>query len=467
MKIPIVQGIFTDDAPSARVAYPINLTPVVQNTGVNNGYLRPSDGIVQNGTGPGTDRGGINWEGTCYRVMGTKLVSVASDGTVTTLGDVGGTDGLVSMDYSFDRLSISSNNNLFYWDGSTLSQVTDTDLGDVVDHIFIEGYFMTTDGENLVVTELNDPNAVIATKYGSSEFDPDPVKGLLRLRNEAIALNRYTIEYFDNVGGTGFPFQRIDGAEIQKGAVGTHACAIYMDRVAFVGGGRNEPNYVYLAVNGQALKISSRSIDDLLYDYTETQLSTIKMEVRKDRNSELLYIHLPDQTIVYDAMASEGLGSPVWHRLSSGLNSVSQYQARNFVFAYNQWLVGDPTSSKVGYFDDTIGSHWGSKVSWEFSTPMLYNEGKGALVHDLELVSLTGRTALGDDPYISTSFSLDGLTWSNDKRLSSGTIGNRTKQLKWYKNGKMDLYRIQRFRGDTDAHISFIRLEATLEVLAS
>jgi hypothetical protein len=31
-------------------------------------------------------------------------------------------------------------------------------------------------------------------KYGSSEVDPDPVKALLKVRNEVYALNRHTIE---------------------------------------------------------------------------------------------------------------------------------------------------------------------------------------------------------------------------------------------------------------------------------
>ena len=55
-------------------------------------------------------RGGINWnDGNLYRVMGTKFCSVAADGAVTVLGDVGGT-GQVSLDYGFDRIAIVSLN---------------------------------------------------------------------------------------------------------------------------------------------------------------------------------------------------------------------------------------------------------------------------------------------------------------------------------------------------------------------
>ena len=116
MQVPILSGIFTDNEPSIRNSYPVNLVPVAQENGISNGYLRPGDGIIEKGTGPGVVRGGINWDGVCYRVMGSKLVSVAENGTVTTIGEVGGTDANVSFDYSFDRLAIASNNNLFYYD---------------------------------------------------------------------------------------------------------------------------------------------------------------------------------------------------------------------------------------------------------------------------------------------------------------------------------------------------------------
>jgi hypothetical protein len=85
-QIPILSGIFTDNGPDFRTSYPVNFVPVPKANGISNGYLRPAEGIVGNGTGPGIDRGGINYEGTCYRVMGSKFVSVASNGAVTIIG---------------------------------------------------------------------------------------------------------------------------------------------------------------------------------------------------------------------------------------------------------------------------------------------------------------------------------------------------------------------------------------------
>jgi hypothetical protein len=466
-QIPILAGVYTDQAGDIRTAYPVNLVPTPNGSGISDAYLRPADGIVGNGTGPGNDRGGINWQGVCYRVMGSKLVTVGATGTVTVLGDVGNDGRQVTLDYSFDLLGIASAGALWFWNPatSTLARNTDPDLGTVVDMCWVDGYWMTTDGEFLVVTELNDPFSVNPLKYGSSEADPDPVVALVKLRNEVYAINRNTIEVFDNVGNAGFPFQRIDGAQVQKGGIGTFAACMFTEQIAFLGGARNEAPGVHLGANATATKISTQEIDELLATYTEGQLALVKLEARNDRSHQHLYVHLPDRTIVFDAAASQQLEQYIWFTLTTSTVDFAQYRARNFVWCYNRWLVGDPSSSAVGYLSDAVSSHWGQVVRWEFGTIIVYNESKGAIFNSMELVALTGRMALGAVPNISTSYSLDGMAWSQDRTISAGTIGNRAKRLLWTRQGFMRSWRVQRFRGTSDAQLSFVRLEAQLEPL--
>lgn len=466
MQIAVVDGVYADENADIRTSHPVNLIPVPKESGISQGYLRPGDGIVEFGTGPGIDRGGINWRDQAYRVMGTSFVRINPDGSFTSFGDVGGI-GQVSMDYSFDVLAIASGGSLFYFDGSGLVRVTDPDLGTVLDVKWVDGYFMTTDGVNLVVTELNDRMAVDPLKYGSSEVDPDPVKGLLKLHNEIHAMNRYTIEAFDNVGGEGFPFARIDGAQIEKGILGTHTACLFADAIAFLGSGRNEAPAIYLGANSQAQRISTREIDQILSEYTEGQLAAAVVEARVDKGHQHLLVHLFDRTLVHDLAASRILQRPVWFFLTSALDGYSMYRARNLVRCYDKWLAGDPTSNKHGFLVASESAHYGQIVRWEFGTPIVYNESVGAIFHQLELVALTGRVALGKDVTISTSYSIDGETWSQEKTIRIGTLGNRTKRLVWLQQGHMRNWRIQRFKGNSDAHLSIARLEAQLEPLGA
>lgn len=466
MQVPILSGIYTDNLSDFRTSYPRNLVPVPKEQGISQGYLRPADGIVQFGTGPGVDRGGINWRGVCYRVMGTKLVIVASNGVVTVVGDVGGPiTATVSFDYSFDRLAVASGGRLYYWDGATLTQVVDPDLGYAKDFIWVDGYFMTTDGTSLVVTELSDPTQVNPLKYGSSEADPDTVVALMKLRNEPYALNRYTIEVFQNIGGSLFPFQRIEGAQISRGCIGTHACAVFMENIAFLGSGRNEAPAVWIGSNSSTSKISTREIDQIIGLYTEAELQSVVMETRVADGHQFLYMHLPDQTLVYDGAASIVMQKPVWFSLTTSVLGLGQYRAKNLVWCYDRWLCGDPTSSAHGYLTSEISSHYGAVNGWEFGTQIIYNGGKGAIFHELELVCLTGRVAIGTDPTIWTSYTLDGVTWSQERPRTAGKIGERLKRISWMQQGMMRHWRSQSFRGTSDSHISIARLEANVEAL--
>jgi len=393
--------------------------------------------------------------------MGTSLVSISDIGAVTVLGDVG-SGGQCTLTYSFDRLAISSGGRMYYYFDETLTQVTDPDLGTVLDVTWVDGYFMTTDGESLVVTELNDPFSVNPLKYGSSEVDPDPINGILKIRNEIYAINRYTIEVFQDIGGQYFPFQRVAGASISRGAIGTYCSTEFLDSVAFLGSSRNEAPAVWLGANGNSTNISSREIDQILATYTEAQLAEAVLETRVLNAQKLLYVHLTNRTLVYDAAASQVLARPIWVVLTSSNGGLATYRARNFVWCYDKWLVGDPTSTSHGYLSYTLATHYGNTIGWEFNTPITYNGGALLVYSEIELVCITGRVVPGVNPTIWTSYTTDGTTWSQEKPRSLGTTGQTEKRITWFSQGFTRNWRCQKFRGNSDSLLSISRLEVTV-----
>lgn len=292
-------------------------------------------------------------------------------------------------------------------------------------------------------------------------------------RNELYAVNRYTIEVFTNAGTTPFPFARINGAHIQKGAVGRWAACVYVEAIAFVGSGHNEAPAVYIGENAQTIKISTREIDQLLASYTEKELTTIVMEQRIMEGHKFLYIHLPDRTIVYDAAATLALQEPVWFTLTTAESEFGQFMGRFYLWFNGEWICGDT----VGKVRDSVQSyticrvtndhskHLDRHVRWEFGTQINWSETGGAVVHQMELIGLTGNTAHGDNPMISCSYTSDGENWSQEKSIRSGKIGEKVKRLVWMGQGMLNRWRAYRFRGMTDSRISFARLEVSAEQL--
>lgn len=460
---PILKGVYADQYARIRTSLPVNLEPVVIDTGLSEGQLVASPGITDLAAGPGADRGAWVWNGVCYRVMGTKLVKVEG-AVVTTLGDVGD-GGPVAFTQSFDRIAINSGDRLYYWNGSALSQVTDIDLGAVIDVQWVDGYFMTTDGESLVVTELNDPMAVDPLKYGSAEVDPDPIVALRKVRGEIYALGRYSIENFQNRGGTGFPFTRNAGGYIPKGAVGSRARADFLDSFAFVGGARDEGISVYLAGPGQAAPLADAEIDALLAELTDEQQAAIEMDTRIEKGEQRLYVHLPDKTLVYLQQASRKNEGAVWHILAGGSLTDRAWPGRHLALTAGKWLLGSP-AGRLGYLDQAVSTQWGQIAGWRFDTVYLFNAAKGFILRCVELIGLPGYAPFGVEPTMFMSTTDDGRTYGQEREVSMGRAGQRAKRMQWRPARKFANYAGMRFRGANAALASIMRLEIDVEGLS-
>jgi hypothetical protein len=373
--------------------------------------------------------------------MGTKLVSITA-GVVTEIGDVGG-EGRCSFDYGFDRLAIRSGEALWYWTGSTLAQVTDVDLGPVRDLLWIDGYFMTTDGTSIVVTQLTDPTAVDPLKYGSAEQDPDMVTGLIEIRGEVYVLGRHTIEVMQNVGGNGFPFAAVEGAIIPFGCVSASAKCAFGESFAFIGSAKGEAISVYVAGQGTATNISTRALDTALSKIGNP--AAIELEQRVYRKERRLVVHLPDESWVFCETASNFFKQPVWYRCRSGYGK--PYRLRNAVESDGDWFCGDTESSAVGRMVHDESTHFGEPAEWYFDTPLIEGDGQPFVLKALELIGLPGRVPHGQRAVMFLSWSRDGQTFGQEMALPLGAAGNRGEKMQWRPRVRFATHATLRIRG--------------------
>lgn len=463
MRIPIISGVIADETGAFLTSVPVNREPVLRDIGISDGYLAVPPGItLKNATNLGADRGGINWNGVCYRVMGTSLVRINVDWGVTVLGDVGAGD-VCGFDYSFDNLIINSGTRLYYWNGAAgLRQVTDTDLGLVVDAIWVDGYTMTTDGTYLVVTELNDPMSVNPLKYGSSEESPDPITGLVHMHGEVYALNRYTVQVFQNIGGSGFPFQTVKTATVPYGCVGPRAKCKFLGTVAFVGSQENGAPGVYLLGAGDASKISSPEVDDSLSKLSDAELAAVWVECRTNSDDQRLIVHLPTYSWGFSSQVSKKSSVKTWCKYVTSRTPYGRYEGRGLVYCYGQWIVGSSTG-QIGVMDWTTAQHYGVDVGWQFDTTLIYNDTNRAILTGIELVGTPGRG--NADSRVFWSYTKDGETWSMERETSAGKLGQHRKRVAWRTGLRFENYMGLRFRGVDGSLMSLARLECDLEPL--
>jgi hypothetical protein len=465
-RLGVLRGIYASDVADMVSSLPMNREPVIIDSGLSRGYLRPAPGIaLLAATGLGIDRGGIVWNGVHYRVLGNSFCSVnTATGAATVIGDIGNNGKPVSMDFGFDRLAIASNGKLYYWDGTALSQVTDVDLGLVLDVIWISGYFMTTDGTYIVVTELNDPFAVNPLKYGSAEVDPDPIVGLKRLRGEAIIIGAKTIQVLQNVGGNGFPFRTVIGATVPRGACGTRACAYYLESFAFVGGGYNEAPGVYLSGQGTSDKVSTREVDDALAKLNAYELTTVEVEVRVQRDEQRLVVHLPTVSFVLHQQASKLAGMQMWAQIASGIFFDQAYRGRHATLADGKWIVGDATG-KLGVLDYSVATHFGDVAGWRFDTVLLENPDGRAVINCVDLIGMGGQAPFGVQPGVFHSWTTDGRTWSTERYATTGVSGVMNQTVQWRGGKRLNNWMGLRFRGADGGLMPFSAVNIQIQAL--
>ncbi|TDV06065.1 packaged DNA stabilization protein [Paraburkholderia caballeronis] len=484
MQIPLASGTYTDAGAEFRTSYPRNLVPVIKNTGISKLFLRSAEGLtrfdVSAPTLDGFDRGGINWRGTCYRVIGTNFVSVDATGAVTVLGQVPDDGYPVAMAYGYTNqgIGIVSAKTLWFYTiqtpsggtnpTPTLQPVTDSNLGKPIDLLWMAGYFVMTDGTYCFVTQLANQFTLNSQLYGSSSNQPDALNCVWKFRNELYLGNRYQIPVMDNEGGTGFPFVENEGATIQKGVIGPYAKAITSQGFAFVGGAQDEAPSVWLSAGlGIATKIATREVEIALAQYAEAQLYFATLEYRAEKEQQFIYLHLPDYTLVYDVASSQAAQEPLWFLLDSSADGTGAWRAWHPVYCYGKFLMGDKIDQRIGFIDPATAAQYGTDARWQFDTIFAYNQTHGVVVNALELVGTYGRAAVGESDTMSMQYTDDGLVWSAPRFISMGAQGKTKKRAQWRPKHFFRNFRGYRFAGFNSAPISFAALEATPEPLSA
>lgn len=411
-----------------------------------------------------------------YSVNGDRLYRINSDGTVADLGEIQGS-GRVSMASNGNQLCIvvPGAKGYIYTVSGGLAEITDTvyttTLGPSQQVVYKDGYFIhfnnraTTPSAIFFISALNDGTTYNALDFASAEVDPDKITGIHVNRNVLYVGGTNTIEPVQNIGGDAFPFQRIEGAVIQKGVLAKFSLVDFAGSFVFVGSGLSEQPAVWQYTGGGVSRISTGAIDEVLRKMTSTQLSAIYATTYASRGGFFVNFHLNDRTFTYDASSSSAIGRPIWHERKSKNSSgeLVNWRVNNIIDAYGFNLVTDSTSGRVGKLDDDVYTEYGDTINRAISGAFLQNQGEKFIVKQIELTCESGVGNIvspGDDPEISRFFSDDGgVTFSGGSARKLGKQGEYWKRQIWMREGQVRRTRVYKFVHDSPVRAVIIKLE--------
>ena len=460
--VNLIRGDKIDVETDYRDALPVNMYAVKRDILGAQGYMLCYPGLTSLGFGSGIDRGAVYNErfSKQFRVSGDKLISVSTTGATVELGTVDGSNQ-AAMPYSFNSQAVIVNGNMFLYDGS-FSQVTDTDLGNPLDCIWIDGYYFLTDGEFIYHTNLTDESAIDSLKFATAEFMPDPSLGLGKTQdNKVIVFGRYSAEYFVNVATENFAFKRLETRAQKIGIVATHAKCEVAGNWYITGGRKEEAVFVYLMNVGSSVKVSTREVDKIIAQYTEPELSDIRMECRVEDDVTFIMLHLPNETLCYNQTIATAFGKEsAWTILKTDVKGDKTYRAINGVFDSRtaQWTYGDKLNSNIGQLDNTVFTHYDKMVEWLLYTPFLKIE--RASIDEIEMETIPGHTSL-EDATVAISLTYDGISYGKEWWLDYGQPNKYGQRFIARRLGYVPDWVGFKYRGATKSRMAFAMFKVT------
>jgi len=480
-EFPIANGFYVDASrPIANQAC-INLIPQIpQADALSPAQLIGTPGIsgfADAGNTPSRGRHVMN--GIAYTVVNTTLHRVNSDGTTTSLGTISGSDA-VSIDDNGVQMCIvvPGSDAYIYTVAGGLVTITDSDftttLGPSQQVVFVDGYFVHFNNNSAASTSpiffnsaLKDGTSYDALDFGTAEADPDDITGIHVSRNQLYIGGGRTIEPFANVGGAGFPFQRISGGVVPKGVKAKFSMIDYDDSYAFVGGGLNEQPAVWKFTGSSGQKISTAAVDNIIQSLTDAEQEDIFCTVYGEHGGFFLNVHIKDRVLTFDSLATALSGRPKWHERKSKdrFGRATVWRVNGIIKAYGKTLVTDNQDGRIGEMSRDIYAEYGETINRSFSLAPFHAEGENITVAEMELTCESGTataTGAGSDPYITRSYSDNAKTFGNETSRSLGKQGEYNKRQIWRREGQLKRFRVYKFSMDAPIKVAIIKLEADL-----
>jgi hypothetical protein len=474
IQLPIANGFYQSESLPVSAQQCVNWYPnVVQTQGLSQDTLFGVPGIrelVTTGVLNQENRGVHVKAGIFYFVNGNKLYSLDKDSetefSYTELGDVTGTGPVSMADNGTQLMILVPGGDGFIYneaDGTPFQQILDagfTANGAPEIVVFVDGYFVaTTDSKTFISSAVNDGLSWNALDAGSAEADPDAIRSAFVFQNQLFIFGSETIEAFQNVGGTGFPFQRIQGLVIPKGISAPFGVTPTTNSFIFVGAGTNESPAIWLFTGNGVEKISTTAIDNLLNDLTDAEIEGIVAVSYAEKGAYFSGFSLLDTDIYYDSITGR------WHeRKTFDEGQLSGWRVGFIAKAYGRVIVGDSIDGRIGELDSNLYTEYSQTIFRRVTIQPLTNLGNAIFIPSLELTMESGT---GDvetlEPLIRMRWSNDAKTYKSETARKIGRMGEFMKRQIWRRLGRIPRFRIFEFTMTDPVKPVIIKLEAKLK----
>lgn len=411
-------------------------------------------------TGSGADRGMFEHNGTLYKVSGTTLYSVNSAGVHTSLGTIVGSSRCI-FDGVGSSIVITTGGKAYVWDGSALTEVTDSDLEspNSVTHINNQILYDGTGGR-FASSDVGDATSISGLNYATAESNADDLIRVYAFNEQVYMFGNKSIERWWNSGVGSPPFDRIEGGIIPIGLAALHSVASNEKALYFLG----VDNRVYAVQGGTPVVVSNKALSREFEGYSDVSDAIGWCFSIEGQGFYCLTFPTADKTFCFPEGGQ-------WFELSSGVDG-ERFIGNSYARAHGKHLIADYRNGNIYEWDDETYDENGETVrrvrdSGPLHGGLLGAPGKRIEMNRFELIMETGVglvSGQGSDPVVMLSWSDDGgKTFSTEQWGQIGELGQYQYKVEWFSLGSFES-RILRVANTDPVFISIHSAAADIEL---
>ena len=387
------------------------------------------------GTGP--VRGVWKMAGVLYVVSGARLYSVTSTGAATDIGgSILGVGKVAMSDNGTQLCIVNGTQGYIYSVSGGFQLITDPAFNPAKTVIFFDNYFVFDwNGTNqFFISNTLDGLNYDPLAFASAEVSPDYVLATVNQQENLLIFGQTTIETWYDSGDVNFPFNRYDGATIERGCVAPLSPLKEDNSVFFLG-----DDLIFYRLNGVVpVRISTHAIENAWSKYPIQSDATTWSYTWQGHKFIVLTFPSGNATWIYD------IATNLWHErisFNEAGESMQRWRVSCGINCYDKILVGDAYNGNIGYLKEGIHTEYGNLLQAYMTAPVIHSDRKRVFMHKFELDVQAGvglTDGQGSDPQFMLDWSDDGgHTWSALQLWNSaGRIGNYLKRLRWLRLGQ-------------------------------
>ncbi len=386
-------------------------------------------------------RGWIVVNEVLYVVAGGALFSVSITGVVTRLASIGTSTGRVGMADNYAQICIvdGSAGYIFTIATTTMTTIIDAHFPNgattvccissrfIVEKPNTREFYMSNALDGMNWTYISLPI------YATKEQYSDPLSMVSALNGVLILWGTKSMEFWQDVGTSPNPFQKVQGATQYYGLSAKYSVVTINNEVIFLGQGP-QGGFEIFAVSGYTPKrISTSDVEDILASLAVNHPLTDAVALTYSVNGHDFYqitFVAANTTLLYS------IDTGIWSKVQTG-NVPARHYADTSIRFNNQILLSDSSTGNIYLLSSLAYTDNGIAIFRQVVSREVRNSGAEFAVTELELQMDTGEVPLSANFHIGMAVSRDGgRAFGSPRARTIGLLGQyRTPRVKWDRMG--------------------------------